>query len=125
MYSKATEADKADKSKDGWQVVAEYESDDLASGSKDEKRLKKAREAASRKRRQNEQLSGDRGKKPRIALAADNQLFRGKKKSLPLYFVYSYVFWICLYVLPYFSCYLFVLWEFKGKMIYVRLSEAN
>ena len=35
----------ADKSKDGWQVVAEYESDELASGSEDEKRLKKAREA--------------------------------------------------------------------------------
>jgi len=60
----------ADKSKDGWQVEAEYESDDLASGSKDEKRLRKAREAASRKRRQKEQLSSDRGKKPRIALGA-------------------------------------------------------
>lgn len=66
----------ADKSKDGWQVVAEYESDELASGSEDEKRLKKAREAASRKRRQKEQLSSDRGKEPRIALGADNQLFR-------------------------------------------------
>ena len=42
----------ADKSRDGWQVVAEYESDELASGSEDEKRLKKARETASRKRRQ-------------------------------------------------------------------------
>ena len=71
----------ADKSRDGWQVVAEYESDELASGSEDEKRLKKAREAASRKRRQKEQLSSDRGKKPRIALGADNQLFRDKKKS--------------------------------------------
>ena len=40
----------ADKSRDGWQVVAEYESDELASGSEDEKLLKKAREAASRKR---------------------------------------------------------------------------
>ena len=40
------------------------------------------REAASRKRRQKEQLSSDRGKKPRIALGADNQLFRGKIKSL-------------------------------------------
>ena len=46
----------ADKSKDGWQAIAEYESDELASSSKDEKRLKKAREAASRKRRQKEQL---------------------------------------------------------------------
>ena len=63
----------ADKSRDGWQVEAEYESDELASGSEDEKRLKKAREAASRKRRQKEQLSSDRGKKPRIALGADNQ----------------------------------------------------
>ena len=70
----------ADKSRDGWQVVAEYESDELASGSEDEKRLKKVREAASRKRR--EQLSSDRRKKPRIALGADDQLFRGKKKSL-------------------------------------------
>ena len=33
----------ADKNKDGWQVVAEYESDELASDSEDEKRLKKAR----------------------------------------------------------------------------------
>ena len=50
----------ADKNKDGWQVVAEYESDELASGSEDEKRLKKAREAASRKRRQKEQFTSDR-----------------------------------------------------------------
>ena len=67
----------ADKSKDGWQAIAEYESGELASSSKDEKRLKKAREAASRKRRQKEQLSGDRGKKPRIALGADNQFTTG------------------------------------------------
>ena len=44
----------ADKSRNGWQVVAKYESDELASGSEDEKRLKKAREAESRKRRQKE-----------------------------------------------------------------------
>ena len=49
----------ADKSKDGWQVVAEHESDELASGSEEEKSLKKAREAASRKRRQKEQLASD------------------------------------------------------------------
>ena len=42
----------ADKSADGWKVVDEYVSDELASGSEDEKRLKKAKEAASRKRRQ-------------------------------------------------------------------------
>ena len=42
----------ADKSADGWKVVDEYVSDELASGSEDEKRLKKAKVAASRKRRQ-------------------------------------------------------------------------
>ena len=68
----------ADKSKDGWQVVAEYESDELASGSEDEKRLKKARESASRKRRQKDQANIERGKKARLSGGADNQLFRGK-----------------------------------------------
>lgn len=68
----------ADKSKDGWQVVAEYESDELASGSEDEKRLKKAREAAGRKRRQKENVPNDRGKKQKLAGTTNNQLFRGK-----------------------------------------------
>ena len=68
----------ADKSKDCWQVVAEYESDELASGSDDEKRLKKAREAAGRKRRQKEQAGCDRAKKQRFGASADNQLFRSK-----------------------------------------------
>ena len=36
----------ADKSADGWKVVDDYVSDELASGSEDEKRLKKAKEAA-------------------------------------------------------------------------------
>jgi phage terminase small subunit len=39
----------ADRSKDGWRVVEEYESDDLASNSEDEKRLRKAIESAGRK----------------------------------------------------------------------------
>ena len=52
------------------------------SGSEDEKHLKKARDAASCKRHQKEQLSSDRGKKPRIASGIDSQLFRGKIKSL-------------------------------------------
>jgi len=68
----------ADNSKDCWQVVAEYESDELTSGSEDEKRLKKAREAASRKRRQKDLLASDRGKKRRVSMGADNQFFRGK-----------------------------------------------
>ena len=68
----------ADKSRDGWQVVAEYESDELASGSEDEKRLKKARETASRKRRQKDQANNEHGKKARFSEGGDNQLFRGK-----------------------------------------------
>ena len=66
----------------GWQVVAEYESDELASDSEDEKRLKKARETASRKRRQKDQLTSGSGKKARAAVGSDNQLFRGKKNCL-------------------------------------------
>ena len=53
----------ADKSRDGWQVVAEYEPDELASGSEDEKRLKKARETASRKRRQKTRQTMSAGKR--------------------------------------------------------------
>ena len=68
----------ADKSRDGWQVVAEYESDELATGSEDEKRLKKARETASRKRRQKDQANNERGKKARFSGGGDNQLFRGR-----------------------------------------------
>ena len=71
----------ADKSRDGWQVVAEYESDELTSGSEDEKRLKKARETASRKRRQKDQANNERGKKARFSGGGDNQLFRGKTFS--------------------------------------------
>ena len=41
------------------------------------------------------------------------------------YLSYNKLLWIRLRILPYFLCYLFVLREFKGKMIYVRLSEAN
>ena len=42
----------ADLSVDGWKVVDEYVSDDLASGSEDDKRLRRARETVDRKRRQ-------------------------------------------------------------------------
>ena len=41
------------------------------------------------------------------------------------YLFYNKLLWIRLRILPYFLCDLFVLREFKGKMIYVRLSEAN
>ena len=97
----------ADKSRDGWQVVAEYESDELASGSEDEKRLKKARETASRKRRQKDQANNERGKKARFSGGGDNQLFRGKTFRDFVYFVNSHnldplayptIFLVCLII---------------------------
>ena len=39
----------ADKNGDGWLVVREYESDDLASDSEDEKKIRKAKAAAEKK----------------------------------------------------------------------------
>ena len=68
-----------DKSTDGWKVVDEYVSGELASGSEDEKRLKKAKDAASRKRRQSTQ--GRRGPDKRFkgpSTSNDQQLFRGE-----------------------------------------------
>ena len=41
----------ADRNKNGWKVVEDYESDDLASNSEVERKLKQAKEAASRKRK--------------------------------------------------------------------------
>ena len=41
----------SDTYKDGWQVVKEYDLDKLASYSEHEKKLKKAKEAAGRKRK--------------------------------------------------------------------------
>ena len=69
----------ADKSADAWKVVDEYVSDELASSSEDEKRLKKAKEAASRKRRQPTQ--GCRGPDKKFkgtSTSTDQQLFRGE-----------------------------------------------
>ena len=82
----------ADKSRDGWQVVAEYESDELASGSEDEKRLKKARETASRKRRQKDQANNERGKKARFSGGGDTVIsfFAVGPSMTSFYFVNSH-----------------------------------
>ena len=56
----------ADRNKDGWKVVEEYESDDIASDSEDEKRLKRAKEAVGRKRRQSLLQLPDRNKRQRF-----------------------------------------------------------
>ena len=69
----------ADRNKDGWKVVEEYESDEIASDSEDEKRLKRAKEAAGRKRRQSLLQLPDRNKRQRFTSEADQTLFRGKR----------------------------------------------
>ena len=90
--------------------------------SEDEKRLEMAREAASGKRRQKDQLADDLGKKPTVAMGADNQLFCGKNQCPHFIFLW---FWIRLRILPFSLSDLFVLREFKDKIRYARLSEAN
>ena len=42
----------ANKNKDGWLVVQEYETDDLASDSEDQKKIRKAKPAAEKKRKE-------------------------------------------------------------------------
>ena len=44
--------------------------------------VRMARETASGKRRQKDQLTSGSGKKARAAVGSDNQLFRGKKNCL-------------------------------------------
>ncbi|KAK3739943.1 hypothetical protein QZH41_003091 [Actinostola sp. cb2023] len=67
----------ADRNKDGWLVVQEYESDDLASNSEDEKRIRKAKNAVEKKRKEVKQNAS--GPSKRFRSSSDNQLFRGAK----------------------------------------------
>jgi len=53
----------ADRKKDGWLVVQEYESNDLASDSEGKKKLRKAKVAAERKRKEAKGNSGNAAKK--------------------------------------------------------------
>ena len=48
----------SNKSKDGWLVAEEYESDDLASDTDDEKRVKKARSQAEKRRKESSRGNG-------------------------------------------------------------------
>ena len=83
----------ADKSADGWKVVDEYVSDELASGSEDEKRLKKANEVARRKRRQ--PTRGRRGTRKRAQRNFDfdgSAAFRGELACTFIFFLRSLSF---------------------------------
>ena len=53
----------ADKNRDGWLVVQEYETDDLASNSEDEKKIRKAKAAAEKKRKEAKGNIGNTSKK--------------------------------------------------------------
>ena len=66
----------ADRTKDGWQVAQEYESDDLASDSADEKRIRKARSTVEKKRKEAKSQISNVPKRFKPA-PTDNQLFRG------------------------------------------------
>ena len=73
----------ADKSADGWKVVDEYLSDELASDSADEKRLKRARDAASRKRKQNFQQKSYADKRAKLDVPlTDKRFFLGKREHI-------------------------------------------
>ena len=63
----------ADRSKDWWLVV---QSDELASNSEDEKKIRKAKLSAEKKRKESKACSGNASKK--FKSASDVQLFRGK-----------------------------------------------
>ena len=72
----------ADKSDAGWLAVKEYEAEDLASDSDDEKRIKKAQASAVRKKaksRQSKPINQASRKEfvNRFPVHSDNQLFRG------------------------------------------------
>ena len=66
----------AEKNKDGWLVVEEYKSDDLASDTADEKRIKKANLAAEKRRSDNPRGNAINVKKFKTG---DNQLFSGER----------------------------------------------
>ena len=56
--------------------MQEYESDELASDSEDEKKIRKAKISAEKKRKESKASSGNASKK--FKSASDVQLFRGK-----------------------------------------------
>ena len=68
----------ADRNKDSWLVVQEYESDDLVSNSEDEKKIKKAKTAAEKKRKDARPHGSSGNSLKRSKISGDNQLFRGK-----------------------------------------------
>ena len=59
-------------------MVQEYETDDLASHSEDEKKIKKVKTVAEKKRKDARPHGSSGNPFKRIQISGDNQLFRGK-----------------------------------------------
>ena len=80
----------ADKSEAGWLAVKEYQTEELASDSEDEKRIKKAQERALKKKKQNGLKRAEKSKNSSHASASstrsgdDRMLFRGMLTALSL-----------------------------------------
>ena len=94
----------ADKSEAGWLAVKEYQTEELASDSEDEKRIRKAQERALKKKKQNVSRKQDRDRNSSLgasrfrAINDDRMLFRGIVLALSLYFTGKCLDSACLYL---------------------------
>ena len=64
-----------DRNKDGYLVVQEYESDELASNSEDKKKIRKVKLSAEKRK---ESKANPRNSSKRFKSVSDNQFFCGK-----------------------------------------------
>ena len=83
----------ADKGEAGCLAVKEYEAEELASDSDDEKRIRKTQEKALKKKKQNAFKKSEKNKAPLSAhtsrAADDRSLFRGMLLALSFFFFFS------------------------------------
>ena len=73
-----------DKNNNGWQVVEEYESDELASTLTMKRRSKKRKKRVAEKRKAKHENKRYEEKRQKTAQVGDSQFFRGKSISVPL-----------------------------------------
>ena len=124
----------ADKSEAGWLAVKEYQTEELASDSEDEKRIRKAQERAlkkkkkKKKKKQNVSRKQDRDRNSSLgasrfrAINDDRMLFRGIVLAL-LFVFHRQVFALCL-PLPYCSVfYASAYW--RRKIIILRANAVR
>ncbi len=82
-----------DRSEAGWLVVEEYESDELAEDSEDDKKIRRAEDKAARKKKQLLQMSNKRQRMNASSFtmvrSEDRLLFRGNCVGSHTFFVNS------------------------------------